>query len=54
MQGQSIQVNDHMMTNVPGLFAAGDVTGGFKQVSVAVGQGAVAGRHMIEFARKER
>ena len=54
MQGQSIEVNDRMMTNIPGLFAAGDVTGGFKQVSVAVGQGAVAGRHMIEFARKER
>ena len=54
MQGQSIKTNDHMMTNVPGLFAAGDVTGGFKQVSVAVGQGAIAGRHMISFARKER
>jgi len=52
MDGQSIKVNDHMATNIPGLFAAGDVIGGFKQVSVAVGQGAVAGRYMIEFIRK--
>ncbi len=52
MDGQSIKVNDHMATNIPGLFAAGDVIGGFKQVSVAVGQGAIAGRYMIEFVRK--
>ena len=54
MAGPSIKVDEHMATNVPGLFAAGDVTGGFKQVSVAVGQGAIAGRYMIEYARKER
>lgn len=52
MTGQSIKVDDSMATNIPGLFAAGDVTGGFKQVAVAVGQGALAGRHIIEHVRK--
>jgi thioredoxin reductase (NADPH) len=39
------------MTNVDGAFAAGDCTGGFKQVSVSVGQGAIAGRSVIEYVR---
>lgn len=54
MDGSSIRVDERMATNIPGLFAAGDVTGGFKQVSVAVGQGALAGRHLIEYVRRER
>ena len=54
MEGLSIKVDGHMATNIPGLFAAGDVTGGFKQVAVAVGQGALVGRHMIEFVRSGR
>jgi len=48
----SIKVNADMATNIDGLFAAGDCTGGFKQVSVAVGQGAVAGKSMIDYAKK--
>lgn len=52
--GSSIVVNERQETNIAGLYAAGDVTGGFKQVSVAVGQGAMAGRQMIEHARKQR
>lgn len=54
MSGTSIRVDERMATSVPGLFAAGDVVGGFKQVSVAVGQGAIAARSMIETARKLR
>ena len=50
--GKSIQANDRMETNIPGLFAAGDCTGIFKQVSVGVGQGAIASRQMIEIVRK--
>ncbi len=52
--GKSITVNEKMETNIPGLFAAGDCTGLFKQVSVAVGQGAIASRQMIEVVRKIR
>lgn len=50
--GKSIIINDKMETNIPGLYAAGDCTGNFKQVSVAVGQGAIASRQMIEYVRK--
>lgn len=53
-EGKSIKVNDKMETNIPGLYAAGDCTGFFKQVAVAVGQGAIASRQMIEWARKNR
>ena len=37
--GRSIQVDETMATNVPGLFAAGDCTGGLLQISTAVGEG---------------
>jgi thioredoxin reductase (NADPH) len=52
MEGRSIKVNDKMETNIPGLYAAGDCTGIFKQVSVAVGQGALASRQMVEAVRR--
>ena len=37
-----VQVNRDMSTNIPGLFAAGDCTGGPYQVAKAVGEGLVA------------
>ena len=37
-----IQVDRGMATNLPGVFAAGDCTGGPLQVSKAVGEGHVA------------
>lgn len=49
--GNSILVDRNQQTNLDGLFAAGDCTGIFKQISVAVGQGALAGRKMIEYVR---
>jgi len=54
IEGKNIIVNDKMETNIPGLFAAGDCTGVFKQVSVAVGQGAIASKQMIDYVRKTR
>ena len=41
-------------TTVPGLFAAGDCTGGTLQVAVAVGEGAVAGLAAIKYLREKR
>jgi thioredoxin reductase (NADPH) len=38
-------------TNVPGVFAAGDCTGAFAQIAVAVGQGAIAARSIIDYLR---
>lgn len=47
----AIVTDDRQCTNLPNIFAAGDCTGGFKQVSVAVGEGALAARSAIEFIR---
>lgn len=49
--GNAILVDKFQQTNLDGLFAAGDCTGGFKQVSTAVGQGALAGRKIIEYVK---
>src|SRR5206468_10707164 len=35
-------VDDHQRTSVPGLYAAGDVVCGLSQISVAMGQAAIA------------
>lgn len=48
----AIKVDDKMSTGVPGLFAAGDCTGGLKQVAVAAAQGAAAGLSAITFINK--
>lgn len=37
-----IKIDGRQRTSVPGIYAAGDVTGGVKQITVAVGQGSVA------------
>lgn len=54
VDGNSIVVDKNQQTNIDGLFAAGDCTGGFKQISTAVGQGAVAGRKVIEYVRSQK
>ncbi|HEX3026525.1 MAG TPA: NAD(P)/FAD-dependent oxidoreductase, partial [Clostridia bacterium] len=46
VRDNAILVDERQMTNFDGIFAAGDCTGGFKQISTAVGQGALAGRGM--------
>ena len=42
----NIQVNDHMATNVPGVFAIGDVTGKMALAHVASAQGVAAAEHI--------
>lgn len=54
VDGNSILVDKDQQTNLDGLFAAGDCTGGFKQISTAVGQGALAGKRTIEFIRSQK
>ncbi len=44
-----IPVDMYMRTKVPGIFAAGDITNVFKQIAVAVGQGAIAANSAKEF-----
>lgn len=50
--GKAILVDDKQQTNLPGLFAAGDCTGGLLQVAVAVGEGAQAGMSAAGYVRK--
>lgn len=50
-EGNKIIVDEKMATNVPGIFAAGDGTGGWYQVAKAVYQGAVAGSEAAKFLR---
>ena len=53
-EGRSIKVDEEMATNVPGLYAAGDCTGGLLQISKAVGEGAKAAMSMIRFVRQQK
>ncbi len=43
-----VKVDHAHRTNVPGIYAAGDITGGFKQIVTAVGQGASAAMSIFE------
>jgi thioredoxin reductase (NADPH) len=52
IDGNRIVVDEEMRTAVPGLFAAGDCTGGLMQVSVAVAKGARAAMSALDFLRK--
>ena len=52
VDGNKIVVDANMMTTIPGLFAAGDCTGGLLQVAKAVYEGAVAGKEAAKALRK--
>ena len=52
IQGGDITVDSHMRTSVPGLLAAGDCTGGMKQIAKAVYEGAVAGTEAVEIVNR--
>ncbi len=47
-----IKVNEKMESTIPGLFAAGDCTGGLLQVAKAVYEGCQAGISAIQYVRK--
>ena len=49
-EGGFVTVDREMRTNLPGVFAAGDCTGGPLQVSKAVGEGLIAGQKAAAFA----
>lgn len=51
IKDNSIAVDENMSTNVPGLYACGDCTGGLLQISKAVYEGAVAGLSTIKYLR---
>ena len=52
VDGNRIVVDAAMQTTVPGLYAAGDCTGGLLQVAKAVYEGALAGTEAAKALRK--
>lgn len=50
--GKYVKIDEQGATNVPGLFAAGDCTGGLLQVAKAVYEGAKAGLSAIKFVKE--
>ncbi|HOV70298.1 MAG TPA: NAD(P)/FAD-dependent oxidoreductase, partial [Clostridia bacterium] len=48
LEGSDVIVDESFMTNIDGLFAAGDAVGGLLQVAKAVSDGAHAARGMIK------
>jgi thioredoxin reductase (NADPH) len=49
--GSFITIDRDQKTSIPGIFAAGDCTGGFLQIAVAVGEGATAAKSAIQHVR---
>lgn len=47
LKNNSIQVDENMQTNVKGIYACGDCTGGLLQINKAVYEGAKAALHII-------
>jgi len=47
-----IKVDETQMTNIPGVYAAGDVTGGVLQVATAVGEGCIAALSAYGYIKK--
>ncbi|HRY77924.1 MAG TPA: NAD(P)/FAD-dependent oxidoreductase [Candidatus Izemoplasmatales bacterium] len=53
IENNVISVDDKFMTNIPGLFAAGDCIGGLSQIAKAVSDGAHAALHINKFLRSK-
>ena len=49
--GDDIKVNENMETNIKGVYACGNITGGLLQVSKAVYEGAKAGLSAVNYIR---
>lgn len=52
-ENNKILADENMATTIPGLFAAGDCTGGLLQISKAVYEGAIAGTEVIKYLRSQ-
>ena len=54
LENGRIVVNEKMQTGIPGLFAAGDCTGGMLQVCKAVHEGALAATEAVKLVRGQK
>lgn len=50
----TVEVDEHLMTGYPGLFAGGDMVPGEQSVSMATGHGKLAARHIDAYLRGTR
>lgn len=50
---ERIIVNEKMETNIKGIYACGDCTGGLLQISKAVYEGTKAGIEVIKYVKEE-
>ena len=50
----NIKVDNKMETNIKGVYACGDCTGGILQISKAVYEGMVAGMSVIQFIKSTK
>lgn len=48
-----VVVDSHMATNIPGAYAAGDITGNLKQIVVAAAQGSIATYNIGKYLREK-
>ena len=53
VNGSSVTVDENMNTNLPGIYAAGDCTGGLLQIAKAVYQGMQAGFSAIKYIKNK-
>lgn len=53
LEGGYVQVDRRMATNLPGVFAAGDCTGGPLQIAKATGEGLIAGQSAAAFVAEQ-
>ena len=53
MNGDNIKVNENMETNLKGIYACGNLTGGLLQISKAVYEGAKAGLQVVNYLRNK-
>ena len=54
IEKDNIVVDNNLQTNIEGLYAAGDCTGGMLQISKAIYEGSKAGTEIIKFIRKNK
>jgi thioredoxin reductase (NADPH) len=54
LDGSKVVVDATHATNLPGIYAAGDCVGKFLQISVAVGEGALAAKAAMTHVKKLR
>ncbi len=52
-EGNYIKVNRKMETNIPGVFACGDITGVVLQIAKAVGEGSIAGYSVFKYLKNK-